>query len=60
MYEAAKEYFDLLQKLSPNTSPEELNQIRERLNILGKPYSGNVAYTAFLEQKRFLAEEKLK
>ena len=60
MYEAAKEYFDLLQKLSPNTPPEELNQIRERLNILGKAYSGNVAYTAFLEQKRFLAEEKLK
>jgi len=60
MYEAAKEYFDLLQKLTPNTPPEELNQLRERLNILGKAYSDNVAYTAFLEQKRFLAEEKLK
>ncbi len=60
MYEAAKEYFDLLQKLTPNTPSEELNQLRERLNILGKAYSDNVAYTAFLEQKRFLAEEKLK
>jgi predicted ATP-binding protein involved in virulence len=60
MYEAAKEYFDLLKKLTPNTPPEVLNQLRERLNILGKAYSDNVAYTAFLEQKRFLAEEKLK
>ncbi|MDJ1470255.1 AAA family ATPase [Xanthocytophaga flava] len=60
MYEAAKEYFNLLNKLDRNTSDPELNQIREKLNILGKPYSDNVAYTAFLEQKRFLAEEKLK
>lgn len=60
MYKAAKEYFELLQKLTPNTPTEELNQLRERLNILGKAYSDNVAYTAFLEQKRFLAEEKLK
>ncbi len=60
MYEAAKEYFELLNNLTSNRLPEELNQIRERLNILGKAYSDNVAYTAFLEQKRFLAEEKLK
>lgn len=60
MYEAAKEYFDLLNKLKPNTPVEELNLIREKLNILGKAYSDNVAYTAFLEQKRFLAEDKLK
>ncbi|MDO8996503.1 MAG: AAA family ATPase [Sediminibacterium sp.] len=59
MYEAAKEYFELLQKLTPITPPEELNLLRERLNILGKAYSDNVAYTAFLEQKRFLAEGKL-
>lgn len=59
MYEAAKEYFELLQKLTPGASPEALNQTRERLNILGKAYSDNVAYTAFLEQKRFLAEQKL-
>ncbi len=58
MYEAAKEYFELLKNLTPNKPQEELNQIRERLNILGKAYSDNVAYTAFLEQKRFLAEEQ--
>lgn len=60
MYNAAKEYFELLNKLKPNTNVHELDQIREKLNILGKSYSDNVAYTAFLEQKRFLAEEKLK
>lgn len=60
MYESAKEYFGLLEKLTPNTPSEELNELRERLNILGKAYADNVAYTAFLEQKRFLAEEKLK
>lgn len=60
MYKAAKDYFSLLEKLTPNTSSEELDRIREELNLLGKPYSNNVAYIAFLEQKRFLAEEKLK
>ena len=60
MYDAAKEYFDLLNKLTPGTQQTDLNEIRERLNILGKAYSDNVAYTAFLEQKRFLAEDKLK
>lgn len=59
MYESAKEYFDLLSKMTPETNQNELNQIRERLNLLGKAYSDNVAYTAFLEQKRFLAEQKL-
>ena len=60
MYVAAKEYFDLLNQLQPGTSNAKLNQIRERLNVIGKPYSDNLAYIAFLEQKRFLAEEKLK
>jgi predicted ATP-binding protein involved in virulence len=60
MYNAAKEYFELLNRLTPNTPRKKLDQIREKLNILGKAYSDNVAYTAFLEQKRFLAEEKIK
>ncbi len=59
MYEAAKEYFELLERMKPDTSTAELESIRERLNILGKAYSDNVAYTAFLEQKRSLIENKL-
>lgn len=57
MYEAAKEYFQLLDILQSNSNNAELNTIRERLNILGKAYSDNVAYTAFLEQKRYMAEQ---
>ena len=59
MYDSAKEYFDLLTRMTPDTNPNELNVIREKLNLLGKAYSDNVAYTAFLEQKRFLTEQKL-
>lgn len=57
MYEAAREYFQLLDKLQSSSDDAELDQIRERLNLLGKAYSDNVAYTAFLEQKRFMAEQ---
>ena len=59
MYTAAKKYFELLNELTPGKGNGELNKIREELNILGKPYSDNVAYTAFLEQKRFLAEQNI-
>jgi len=59
MYNSAKKYFELLNELQPGKGNGELNKIREELNILGKPYSDNVAYTAFLEQKRFLAEQNL-
>jgi predicted ATP-binding protein involved in virulence len=59
MYEVAKEYFYLIDQLVPGKSEQDLNIIREKLNIIGKAYSDNVAYTAFLEQKRFLAEAKL-
>ncbi len=59
MYLSAKEYFDLLNRLHPETPSEELNAIRERLNLLGRAYSTNMAYTAFLEQKRMMAESKL-
>lgn len=59
MYDAAKEYFTLLNSMEKQKSSYELDQIRERLNIIGKAYSTNVAYTAFLEQKRILAEQKI-
>ena len=59
MYDAAKKYFALLNELQPGKRNGELDKIREELNLLGKPYSDNVAYTAFLEQKRFLAEQNL-
>lgn len=59
MYNAAKEYFDLLEQLGTAETNEQLDSIREKLNLLGKAYSDNVAYVAFLEQKRFIAEGKI-
>lgn len=59
MYEDAKEYFSLLEQMTPDKNKQELERIRERLNLLGKPYADNVAYIAFLEQKRYLTENKL-
>jgi len=60
MYDAAKKYFQVLEELSKSKSEAEINQKREELNLIGRPYSENVAYIAFLEQKRTLVEEKLK
>jgi len=59
MYNNAKKYFSLLNELESGKTNGELSKIREELNILGKPYSDNVAYTAFLEQKKYLAEQNL-
>lgn len=58
MYEAAEKYFKVLRELK-NTDPEKINMLKEKLDILSKPFASNVAFIAFLEQKRILAEENL-
>lgn len=61
MYEASKEYYELLRQMEQSQgSEEQLQQLREELDRLSKPFSKNVAFTAFLEQKRLITETKLK
>ncbi|OJE17822.1 hypothetical protein A9490_13660 [Bacillus thuringiensis] len=57
MYEAAEKYFKLLQEMesAPNN---QLEKYKDILDELSKPYAENVAYYAFLNQKRLLIEEK--
>ncbi len=56
MYEAAKQYYQLLNSMNINTSDEELERIRLHLDELSRPYAENVAYYAFLEQKKLIKE----
>ncbi|RMG26844.1 MAG: hypothetical protein D6730_08255 [Bacteroidetes bacterium] len=55
MYKAAEEYYQLLEKLG-DSSNEELQRIKLKLDELSKPFADNPAYVAFLEQKRLLKE----
>lgn len=56
MYQAAREYYQLLEQIGPNTSNEELEHLKNRLDKLSKPFADNMAYVAFLEQKRLSKE----
>lgn len=53
MYEAAKEYFRILQA-EPKETPEQVQKLKKRLDELTKPFTDNVAYIAFLEQQRLV------
>ena len=48
MYKAAEEYFEALQQ---NISKDELQNLKERLDLLSSEYSTNPAYCALLRQK---------
>lgn len=48
MYEMAKEY---LSALKQNVSREELQELKEKLDLISSEYSDNPAYCALLEQK---------
>ena len=48
MYEAAEEYFTALNGC---TSAEELNYLKEKLDVLSAEYSDNPAYHALMKQK---------
>jgi predicted ATP-binding protein involved in virulence len=55
MYEAALEYYRMLQHVQ-TASPVEREKLKRRLDALVAPFSDNVAYHAFLEMQRIVAE----
>jgi len=55
MYEAAQEYYRVLQEVT-TASPAEKENLKKRLDELVAPFSDNVAYHAFLEMQRIAAE----
>lgn len=58
MYDAAKEYFNALNKLS-SSDEETVKQLKEKMDELTKPFTEDVAFMAFLEQKRIVEEAKM-
>lgn len=61
MYDAANEYFHVLSTLEkPNISNEQVQLLKQKLDELSLPYTDNIAYYAFLQQKRLIVEEKRK
>ncbi|MCC6724335.1 MAG: AAA family ATPase, partial [Saprospiraceae bacterium] len=59
MYEAAQQYFKTLEKLTVGEDDAQIQKLREELELISKPYASNVAYLAFLEQKRLVREAQL-
>lgn len=56
-YEAAKRYYDLLERV-PAADPVELAKLKAELDEAIAPYADNQALVAFLERQRLLAEAK--
>ena len=54
MYDAATEYFDLLEQMT-DADEAKKNELENRLNELSEPFSDDVAYYAFLNSKRIAA-----
>lgn len=54
MYEAAKEYYRILQQ-GNNANPDLQQELKIDLDKLSAPFSDNVAYHAFLEMERIAA-----
>lgn len=55
MYDAAIEYYRLLDEAAGTISNERKAEIKEKLDTLSSPFSDNVAYHAFLEMKRLVS-----
>lgn len=60
MYDSAKFFFKKLESMDAEKDEDEIQLLREELELIKKPFAANVAYTAFLEQKRLLKETSLK
>ncbi len=54
MYDAATEYFDLLEQMT-DADEAKKNELENKLNELSEPFSDDVAYYAFLNSKRIAA-----
>jgi predicted ATP-binding protein involved in virulence len=52
MFEAAENYYQLLEKTEGERNPEELQKLKDALDELSERYSDDVAYYAFLKQER--------
>jgi len=59
MYDAAKKYFLILDRIKDENN-EEVKKSKNKLDELTKPFSEDVGFMAFLEQKRLIAEAKVK
>jgi len=58
MLKAADNYLDILETIeSKQVSPEELIEVKNKLDQLIEPFEDNMAYVAFLQRKRMLAEK---
>jgi predicted ATP-binding protein involved in virulence len=55
MYEAAIEYYKLLDEAQGNVDEEHKEAIKDKLDELSSPFSENVAYHAFLQMRRLAA-----
>jgi len=55
MYEAAEQYYALLEQAKDLESQSELEQLKQQLDELSAPFSNKVAYHAFLSRKRLIA-----
>ena len=56
MYEAAKAYFDALSQ--NDISAKDLQELKERADVLAAEYSDNPAYGALLKQKYLLRKQQ--
>jgi len=54
MYQAAKEYYQLLQS-AKEMPQEQIEPLKRKLDELSAPFSDNIAYHAFLEMERMAA-----
>jgi len=58
MLKAADNYLDILETVkAKQVSPEELTEVKNKLDLLIEPFEDNMAYVAFLRRKRMLAEK---
>jgi predicted ATP-binding protein involved in virulence len=54
MVKAAEEYYQVLEE-AKNASSEEVEQLKEKLDVLTMPYRDDAAYQAFLNMERIAA-----
>lgn len=59
MFDAAAEYYQALQEIEGEKSPEEIQRLKNELDNLIIPFEDNPAYAALLEQERIVREAKL-
>lgn len=59
MYKAAEAYYEKLDEMNGDISEADLERIKTELELIKKPFTQNVAYTAFLERKQMVKESQI-